>query len=222
MSRYTIELRHLIAAGYVPSLTDYPIFDAAYRAGLNAKIINHYYFYEIGQETADRFDHYLKTTMHEIMPYFNKLYQSETLIVNPLYTFDQTETTNRQSTGTTIGSTSSTDKSLNTQDKGEVKSLLADSDTPQGNLNIFDVEAGGYANKITNSKQSAVRDVSNLENTSDTTSAGEGANTEDFVRRVTGFAGVSAADLLTAYRSTLINIDMQVIAALKDLFMGVW
>ena len=51
MSRYTIELRYLIEGNYDLGLKDYPIFDESYREQLNNKIIQHYYFREIGFET---------------------------------------------------------------------------------------------------------------------------------------------------------------------------
>ena len=48
MSKYTIELRELVGRGYGLALSDYPIFDERHRASLNQKIIDHYYFREIG------------------------------------------------------------------------------------------------------------------------------------------------------------------------------
>ena len=76
MSFYTIELRHLINMGYVLNLNDYPIFSEDYRPILNDKIINHFYFREIGSETADRFNFRLGSKMAEIMPYYNLIYDS--------------------------------------------------------------------------------------------------------------------------------------------------
>jgi hypothetical protein len=74
-------------------LADYPIFDESYRQTLNDKIIRHYYFCEIGDETVARFRWHLRTTMFEQMPYFNQLYQSLNLITDPLtnvhYTYSE-------------------------------------------------------------------------------------------------------------------------------------
>ena len=74
-------------------LDDYPIFDESYRQTLNDKIIRHYYFCEIGDETVERFRWHLRATMHEQMPYFNQLYQSLNLITDPLtnlhYTYSE-------------------------------------------------------------------------------------------------------------------------------------
>lgn len=90
MSKYTTELRYLIENDFDIGLKNYPIFDENYRELLNQKIINHYYFREIGMETAELFKRYLNTTMDEIMPYYNQLYKSELLEFNPFYNVDKT------------------------------------------------------------------------------------------------------------------------------------
>lgn len=92
MSKYTTELRYLVESHFDLGLKDYPIFDEAYRETLNQKIINHYYFREIGMETAELFKMYLNMTMNEIMPYYNQLYKSELIKFNPLYNVDKFET----------------------------------------------------------------------------------------------------------------------------------
>lgn len=110
MSKYTTELRYICenysgltsSEGYNdidsiiekarPKLFDfsYPIFDQAYKAPLENKIISHYYMREIGMETVGLFKHYLKNKMREIMPYYNELYKSSLLEFNPLYDVDLT------------------------------------------------------------------------------------------------------------------------------------
>lgn len=89
MSKYTTELRYIIENNFDIGLKNYPIFDENYRVLLNQKIINHYYFREIGMETAELFKRYLNTTMNEIMPYYNQLYKSELLEFNPFYNVDK-------------------------------------------------------------------------------------------------------------------------------------
>ena len=118
MAKYTIELKTLVEQKYELNLENYPIFDETYRDTLNNKIINHYYFHEIGFETPDRFNHYLGTTMSEIMPYYNQLYESAKLEIEPLVTDNFTETTTRtgDETTTTNGVNQSQVKS-NTENK---------------------------------------------------------------------------------------------------------
>lgn len=86
MGEYTVSLRYLIERGYKLALDSYPIWDEEYRPYLNQKIIDHYYFREIGQETPDRFNFFLRRKMNEIMPYYNKLYESELIEFDPLAT----------------------------------------------------------------------------------------------------------------------------------------
>lgn len=69
----------------------YPIFDEAYRPILEKKILKHYYTREICAETVGRWKLFLDMKMNEIMPYYNKLYQSELLQFNPLYDVDYTK-----------------------------------------------------------------------------------------------------------------------------------
>lgn len=86
MSNYTVLLCDLINSGFDIGLKDYPIFDETYRATLNKKIIDHYYTREIGAETPALFKLWLNRKMNEIMPYYNKVYQTELIEFDPLIT----------------------------------------------------------------------------------------------------------------------------------------
>ena len=81
---------------------DFPIFDEAYRPVLETKIIKHYYTREIGAETFGLWQLWLDTKMNEIMPYYNKLYESELFDFNPFYDSYYTKTGNKDAdkTGT--------------------------------------------------------------------------------------------------------------------------
>ena len=90
MSKYTVELGTLVNKfGFDLELNEYPIFNEEYREKLNSKILNHYYFHEIGFEVPERFRFYLKSTLNEIMPYYNQLLESELLSINPLLSFEK-------------------------------------------------------------------------------------------------------------------------------------
>lgn len=115
MSKYTTEVRFICEnyAGYSESTGydnidnviaesrskifdfDYPIFDEAYRPVLESKILYHYYTREICEETVGLWKLRLKAKMNEIMPYYNKLYQSELLNFNPMYDADYYREGNR-------------------------------------------------------------------------------------------------------------------------------
>lgn len=96
MSRYTVELRYLEKEQWTDAFMfgNYPIFNEAYRETLNQKIRDHYAFEEIGFETPARFCHRMRTKMQEIMPYYNKLYQSELAEIDPFLTKRYSHTSN--------------------------------------------------------------------------------------------------------------------------------
>lgn len=49
-----------------------------------------------------------------------------------------------------------------------------------------------------------------------------GTSTEDYLEHIVGYQGRSPVESLIQFRDSFINIDMMVIDALQDLFMGVW
>lgn len=67
--------------------------------GLNRKILDHYFYHEIGQESPDMFRWQLNQRMREIMPYYNQMYYSETLKFDPFSTMNTVhENTTSQNT----------------------------------------------------------------------------------------------------------------------------
>ena len=76
MAIFTIKLNQLIEDNYDIGLNNYEIFNEDYRETLNARIIDHYAFHEIGYETIEMFVHQLNHTMRLDMPMFNKMYES--------------------------------------------------------------------------------------------------------------------------------------------------
>lgn len=112
MSKYTTELRFICESvtGHISSQSyakteaviekargkifdfDYPIFDDDYKPVLETKILRHYYFREIGFETYGLWKFHLQNKMNEIMPYYNKMYNSELFEFNPLFNIDITRT----------------------------------------------------------------------------------------------------------------------------------
>ena len=70
---------------------DFPIWDISYKPTLTQKILRHYYFREIGEETVGMWKMRLHQTLLEIMPYYNQLYQSTVIEYEPLWTRNWTE-----------------------------------------------------------------------------------------------------------------------------------
>ena len=182
-------------------------FDERYRSVLCTKILKHYYTREIGMDTAGLWMLWMNRRLEEIMPYYNQLYKSAQLEFNPFHDVDYTREGNRDNDGTSHGWGTTSNVNENTR-----RDLY--SETPQGALN--GVESGTYltdARKITdNGLDSGSFDNENETNT-----------TEQYAERIVGkMGGGNYSKMLNDFRTTLLNIDMQVIEEFVDLFMGLW
>ena len=250
MSKYTTEVRFIcevnsglnesvgyskiedVITGAIPKIFDFdfPIFDESYRGVLERKILRHYYTREICEETVGLWKLRLNTRLNEIMPYYNKLYKSELLEFNPLYTNNLTRkrdtkgkvvttdksTTNVQSQSgeETIGNGSNNSTSIN---------LF--SDTPQGSLtNVTNEEYLTDARKITDANTTTTSATVNgtIETKSDGTRNGQNDSTEDYLETVVGYEGINPAEMILKYRETFLNIDKMILDNLEDLFIQLW
>lgn len=198
--------------GKLPTLPDpmliglgsYPIFNEAYRAILNGKIIDEYWNREICTETVDNFTLMLRRKMDQIMPYYNKLYESELIEYKALSSINiESQTSNDAST--------QGDGTATVVSESDVlsKSRAVNSSTPQTMLSGNE----DYATSSSDTNSNAETDSTSTNETSNTTSS---ANTGTSL--VTGYQG-AASDLITKYRNTLLNIDTLVIADVQDCFM---
>lgn len=204
MGSFTLTLKEVIErTGNKIGLDTYPIFDEYYRNPLNQKIIDRYYNREIGQETIELFRLAMRRKMNEIMPYYNQLYVSESLRIDPFLTF-QTESDNTQ------------EQSNETQSQGtntsasEGKSRTVASETPQTRL-------AGDEDYASSAQDSA--STSAAEGTASDSSTGKSTGAAQSTSR--GFSG-AMSDLLIRYRETFLNVDLMVIEELDSLFMMVW
>lgn len=254
MSKYTTEVRFIcevnsglnesvgyskiedVITGAMPKIFDFdfPIFDESYRSVLERKILKHFYTREICEETVGLWKLRLNTRLNEIMPYYNKLYKSELLNFNPLYTDNlkrerttklnsKRETDNNGEVNTTNNYNSQESRSGTDNNNGS--DLY--SDTPQGSLS--GVESGTY---LTNARKTNETTTSSSNTSNNSSTNGKVVNsengsddfnsTEDFLESVSGYAGVNASDLLKKYRETFLNIDMMIIDNLEDLFFQLW
>lgn len=233
MSRYTIELRYLIEGNYDLGLKDYPIFDESYREQLNNKIIQHYYFREIGFETEALFKNRLNQKMNEIMPYYNQMYESSKLKIDPLSTIDLEEVFSRKSktTGEGTSSTSGTGNNTNnfnstdTTDYGKISKF---SDIAQAQTTPNEILNDRYLTSAT-VDDGQDKNTNTRTNTSQTESTTSGTSTdkrnldEDTTLTRKGNNGIaSESELLNIYRETFLNIDMMIIDDLDELFLGIW
>ena len=149
----------------IPKVFDFtfPIFSEDYRKTLEHHILQHFYTREIAFQTVGRWKLGLQQKLNDIMPYYNKLYESQELDVDPFNNIDVTETsessgnttsknnTTRNGTSVTTGSsetndtadgtsgteTNGTTTTNNSQDT-TANRTDAFSDTPQGTLSNVD------------------------------------------------------------------------------------
>ena len=132
----TIELRNVVKDCDIFDRCDpFPIWNEDHRGELEKKIIEHYYFRQIGFETVGRFKFMLNTRLREIMPRMNKLYKTTLFKYNPI------ENYNMEEKGT---------------DKREAKSegLGKFSETPQGEIqNVIDGKYLTNASQATDSNE---------------------------------------------------------------------
>lgn len=224
MSKYTTQVRFIcetksgldnlddvnaVIQASIPNIFDFtfPIFDEEYRNVLCTKILKHYYTREIGLETYGLWKLKLDTKLNEVMPYYNKMYESASLEYNPLHNMDMTTTHSR---------TSGDDISRDTSTSGSVSSNFENRflDTPQGGLD--GIISSDY---LTNAS---------IDNSSESTSASaneavKSTSTEEYTTKITGKAsGADYSRMIMNYREALINVDMMIIDELKDLFFLLW
>ena len=197
--------------------SDFPIFDEEYRAELCKKILRHYYTREICCETVGRWKLFLCDKMRNIMPYYNQLYKSELLKIQPLISVDRSVThegTESESKITKRNGTNSTQTNAN----GSTDTWSYYSDTPQGGID--GLESNDY---LTNATHNVGTDVtsSTLNGTNSDSETGRGERIDSYIDKILGFEG-NQSDMLLKFRETFLNIDMMIINELKDLFFTIY
>lgn len=248
-ARYTEVLENLLnneecLEAINTAMGDYPLYETdpnrtnqygtAYkvptRAELNTKILSHYRFREIGQETVGRWLFELRTALHEIMPYYNQLFYSADQDFNPIYNVDYVRTIDRQKKDSSTGtqnSTTNTSTTGNDTSTNEEYSKSVNSKTPQNQLSIGNtgIDTVDYADDASWGKTSGGTTGTNS-TTGNTSSNGSntvfGSEKEGTLETTKGNFGVtSAQDLIIKYRDTILNIEQQIIndPRIKELFM---
>lgn len=222
-------------------------FDEAYRSVLCSKILKHYYLREICCETFGIWQLWMNTKLEEIMPYYNQLYESATIKFNPMHDVDITrkhDGSSQQDKSETNGGTrevsgnsdnnitNSGNRSTATSDNETNKNLF--SDTPQGAITGIENETyltdarkitdtkNGSGNESTNNSENS---GNNYEETENKTGYADGSvnSTEAYIETISGKQGSGTfSSMLNEYRSTLLNIDMQVIDEFSQLFFELW
>ena len=201
------DIEDILNKSWSKIFSDFPIFDEQYRAELCKKILRHYYTREICCETVGRWKLFLSDKMKNIMPYYNQLYQSELLKIQPLVSVDRSVTHE--------GSGSET---KNTNRNGTNSTWSYYSDTPQGGIDGLD--SNDY---LTNATHNMGTDgtSSTLNGTTSDNEALSGNRSDSYVDKILGYDG-NQSEMLLKFRETFINIDMMIIDELKDLFFTIY
>ena len=202
---------------------NFPIFDESYRSVLCSKILKHYYTREISAETVGLWQLWLNTRMSEIMPYYNKLYESALLEFDPFKDTNYTRNNGGTFTGDTVRngrSESDVDNSVTSNGTSNSKNLF--SDTPQGA--ITNIENESYLTNATLIKDTDTNTTNTDGNSTTQNTETTGiTNTDNWIETIVGKQStVSYSKLLQEFRDTFLNIDVMIINDLSDLFMNLW
>ena len=174
----------------------YPVYDEAYRSVLETKILNHFFFREIGMETPAQFKFYLNEVLNVEMPVINRFYESAIMKFNPLYNVDYTRehhgTINNSRTGNETANLTQNEtadhtgnRQENAQANGRATNVSVDtvrqkySDTPQGQLSLVEQD------KYLTSYQMNTRNATDT-NDSQSTTISNGNDTSKDTRKSTG------------------------------------
>lgn len=214
MASYTLELFRVMALrDNKIGLDDYPIYgkdeaeQAANRERLNKLIMMTYATREIGSETIDLFVYRMRTKMFQVMPYYNKLYESETLKFDAITNTKIATKSKRDSTGT-----EASDSKVNVSGTEKGESHGVSSTFPQVGIEV----GGQYGTEGTDA-------TSGGETKSETDQFTQADNRiqEDIDSETSGYQGDPNA-LLASHRDNMLNIDMTVATELRPLFLMVW
>lgn len=222
---------------------DFPFYDETKRQDIETKIIKNYYFRQICCTDVEEWKLRLSNKLNQIMPYYNEMYESRKYLVDILDDVDyerkveegsfsngiENTISNQTSDSTSHNESNGMNSELNNSNK---KGVSRFSDTPQGQLDSL--EANTYLTNATigdedsNTNRTGVSS-STGDNESNTTTDGtfetsrsDVAN-RDRTERVKGKMGMkSKAAMVSEYRKAILNIDMEVVSRLSDLFMNVY
>ena len=211
------DVENVLDKAWSKIFSDFPIFDEEYRPELCKKILRHYYTREICCETVGRWKLFLSDKMKNIMPYYNQLYQSELLKIQPLLSIERSVEHKGQGSDSHSTQRSDSNNSQSTA-TGSTDTWSYYSDTPQGG--IEGIQNNEY---LTNATHNTGTDgtTSTLKGGSSGSETGSGERSDSYVDKVSGFEG-NQSEMLLKFRETFLNIDMMVIDEVKDLFFTLW
>ena len=208
-TRLTLELRELIENGVDLWDFEYPSFyKGDEKKAFEQKVIDHYYFRQIGQETVGRFLHVFRSKVREIMPHYIDLYHVDKLfksIEDPFQAYDLTEEFTQESEGSSQGNGSTTQA-------GTSNYTHKFSNTPQGSISNLD-------------KYMSEASQDETDNDSTATSENEASSTGKVTHKLHRYGNIGVqplGDEIEKLRKAYINIDMMIIDELADCFLKIY
>lgn len=211
MSKYTTEVRFICESitGHTSSVGfndvknvladaaplifdfDYPIFDENYRIPLETKILRHYYTREICEETYGLWKLRLEDRMNVIMPYYNKLYESELLKFDPFRDVDLT-TTHTGSNSGVVNESGSTNETRDNEREGNIDENASETNVKSGNNEKNNVENTNKTGNET-SGENFIKSGSNSgeENVNESTENSHTGDVSDSVNRQHNVVNIS-------------------------------
>lgn len=216
-TKVTVELREIVDAGVNVWDFDYPsYYKGEEKRAFEQKVLDHYAFRQIGQETVGRWLHMFRTRVREIMPFYLDLYKSVELmkaVEDPFQAYDLTETYTETREGTGKVNTDTDTEDNETTTANNTKRF---SNTPQGSVDNLD----DYLTEATVDNGDGSRDATGK---SSTETNSENSDTVNYTLTRKGNIGVQPlGQEILAYRAALVDVDMKVIQELNDLFLGVY
>lgn len=191
---------------------DYPLSDKISKEDFECMILNHYITRRIGFDTPTLFKIQLNVKLNEIMPMYNKMFDS----ISGWDIFKDGEKTTRYGTDNRkINSTSNTENALHNQSNSENISDRKYSDTPQNELqNIRD---GKYVTEYNYDTNNA-KDTSDSNGTSQNTTNTNDDNTYNEIIEKTN---ANKIEILKQMQQEIKSIYSLIFKDLDDLFYSI-
>lgn len=194
MAKYTLTIKQIVENNIKIFDFNYPFYDYTKKVEFQNLFIDHFYFDEIGFESVGRFKHQLENKLNLIMPYYNKLFETQLLEQRILDNYDVTETFTKDTTASSGSNSTSESKSLY-------------KDAPKTKIDIDKID---IVNSIT-------------KDFNESASNGSVNGKEQWTRRMTGNIGVQTdSDAIIKYWDSLRNVTDEIFNELSVLFMGVY
>lgn len=191
---------------------DYPLSDKISKEDFECMILNHYLTRRIGFDTPTLFKIQLNVKLNEIMPMYNKMFDS----IDGWDIFKDGEKTTRYGTDNReINSTSNTENTLHNKSNSENISDRRYSDTPQNELqNIRD---GKYVTEYN-------YDTNNAEDTSDSNGTSQNTlntNDDNTYNEIIEKTNANKIEILKQMQQEIKSIYSLIFNDLDDLFYSI-